>query len=186
MDVQTNQRDAVANTILTKGLDVINNIPIVTMRMHQIKDELVNNLRKDSISKRRNRWILNHEFRVTYRDELIPSEELLEGTWSKEVKQGEPILISVADNIARDANLKIGDQVVFNIQGVLMKTIVGNIRKVDWGRAQLNFSIVFPIGVLENAPQFSVLTTFVPDEVSSADLQRDLVCLLYTSPSPRD
>lgn len=175
MDVQTNQRDAVANTILTKGLEVINNIPIVTMRMHQIKDELVNNLRKDSISKRRNRWILNHEFRVTYRDELIPSEELLEGTWSKEVKQGEPILISVADNIARDANLEIGDQVVFNIQGVLMKTIVGNIRKVDWGRAQLNFSIVFPIGVLENAPQFSVLTTFVPDEVSSADLQRDLV-----------
>ncbi len=175
MDVQTNQREAVVNTIIPKGLEVINNIPIVTMRMHQIKDELVNNLRKDSTSNRGKRWILNHEFRVTYRSELIPSEELLEGSWSKEVKQGEPILISIADNIARDANLKIGDKVIFNVQGVLMETNVGSIRKVDWGRAQLNFSIVFPTGVLENAPQFSVLTTFVPDEASSADLQRDLV-----------
>lgn len=136
---------------------------------------MVNDLRKDSISSRGRRWILNHEFRVTYRSELIPSEELLEGSWSKEVKQGEPILISIADNIARDANLEIGDKVIFNVQGVLMETNVGSIRKVDWGRAQLNFSIVFPAGVLENAPQFSVLTTFVPDEASSADLQRDLV-----------
>jgi len=175
MDVQTNQREAVINTIVPKGLEVINNIPIVTMRMHQIKDELVNDIRKESTSARRNKWILNHEFRVTYRDALIPSEELLEGTWTNKVKQGEPVFISVADNIARDANLKIGDQVIFNVQGVLMNTTVGSIRKVDWGRAQLNFSIVFPVGVLENAPQFSVLTTFVKDEASSADLQRDLV-----------
>ena len=34
---------------------------------------------------------------------------------------------------------------------------------------QLNFSIVFPKGVLENAPQFNVLTTNVPDESSAAD-----------------
>ena len=56
-----------------------------------------------------------------------------------------------------------------------METTIGSIRKVDWGRMQLNFSVVFPIGVLENAPQFSVLTTYVPNEASSADLQRDLV-----------
>ncbi len=43
------------------------------------------------------------------------------------------------------------------------------------GTMQLNFSVVFPEGVLENAPQFNVLTTYVPNEDSSADLQRDLV-----------
>jgi putative ABC transport system permease protein len=40
---------------------------------------------------------------------------------------------------------------------------------------QLNFSIVFPTGVLENAPQFNVLTIHVPNESSSAALQQDLV-----------
>ena len=174
MDVQTEQNEGVINTVLPKGLDIIDNIPIVTMRMQRIKGKLVNDIRRDTTVKM-NRWILNHEFRTTYRNKLINTEELLDGTWTNEVKHGETILISIADNIARDANLKIGDQVVFNIQGVLMETIVGSIRKVNWGSMQLNFSIVFPTGVLENAPQFSILTTYVPDEASSADLQRDLV-----------
>jgi putative ABC transport system permease protein len=174
MDVQSDQKEAVVNTVLPKGLDIIDNIPIVTMRMHQIKERLVNDIRKDT-SSRMNRWILNHEFRVTYRDSLLPSEELLGGTWIKEVEQGEPILVSISDNIARDADLLIGDKVVFNVQGVLMETAIGSIRKVDWGRMQLNFSVVFPKGVLENAPQFNVLTTNVSNETVSADLQRDLV-----------
>lgn len=175
MDVQTEQKEAVVNTILPKDLEIIDNIPIVTMRMHSLKGKLVTNLRKDSTSGRGRRWILNHEFRVTYRDVLTPSEELTAGTWSPKKEQNEPILISISDNIARDANLSIGDSVVFNVQGVLMETEVGSIRKVDWGRMQVNFSIVFPIGVLENAPQFNVLTTHVTNEAASADLQRDLV-----------
>jgi len=174
MDVQTNQKEAVVNTVLPKGLEVIDNIPIVTMRMHKIKERLVNDIRKDTTSTT-NRWILNHEFRVTYRDSLLASEELIEGTWTGNIAQGAPILISISDNIARDADLATGDKVVFNIQGVLMETIIGSVRKVDWGRMQLNFSVVFPTGVLENAPQFNVLTTNVPNEAVSADLQRDLV-----------
>jgi putative ABC transport system permease protein len=175
MDVQSNQKDAVVNTILPKDLEVIDNIPIITMRMQRIKGKLVNDLRKDSTSMRRSRWILNHEFRVTYRNSLVASEELLEGTWTASIEKGEPIPISIADNIARDTGLNIGDKVVFNVQGVLMETTIGSIRKVDWGQMQLNFSVVFPTGVLEDAPQFNVLTTYVPDEESSADLQRDLV-----------
>jgi putative ABC transport system permease protein len=174
MDVQADQEEAVVNTILPKGLDVIDNIPIVTMRMHRIKDKLVNDIRKDSTSTM-NRWILNHEFRTTYRSELIASEEIVAGNWEPQIEEGEPILISIADNIARDARLEIGDAVVFNIQGVLMETTVGSIRKVNWANMQLNFSIVFPTGVLEKAPKFNVLTTYVPNDASSADLQRDLV-----------
>ena len=56
-----------------------------------------------------------------------------------------------------------------------METVVGSIRKVDWTRLQLNFSIVFPKGILEDAPQFNVLTSYVPTEEQSADLQSELV-----------
>ena len=54
-----------------------------------------------------------------------------------------------------------------------MKTKVASIRTVDWGRMQLNFNIVFPKGVLEDAPQFNVLSTHAPDEKSSAKLQSE-------------
>ena len=56
-----------------------------------------------------------------------------------------------------------------------METVVGSIRMVDWGQLQLNFSVVFPNGVLEKAPQFNVLTTNAPNENSSARLQQAVV-----------
>ena len=68
------------------------------MRMHQIKGRLVNDIRNDSTSTM-NRWILNHEFRVTYRDSLLSSEELLEGNWIATIEQGAPISVSISDNI---------------------------------------------------------------------------------------
>jgi putative ABC transport system permease protein len=174
MDVQTNQKAAAINTIKSKNLDLIDNIPIVTMRAHSIQGKLVNEIRKDTARTVR-RWILNHEFRVTYRDSLMASEEIVAGTYSRKRVEGEPIYISISEGMAQDSGLKIGDEIVFNVQGLLMKTTIGSFRKVDWGRMQVNFLVVFPKGVLENAPQFSVLTTKVSSEESSADLQRDLV-----------
>lgn len=174
LDVQTEQKDSVAQSILPKGLPVIDNIPIVTMRIHSIKGRAVNELRQDT-TLNMNKWILNHEFRVTYRDSLIDSEMLTSGEWISQADVDVPIPISVADNIARDAKVVVGDTILFNVQGVLMKTFVGSVRAVDWGRMQPNFSILFPKGILENAPQFHVLTTRAPDEAASAQLQRELV-----------
>lgn len=174
LDVQSAQVTDVVKTFEANDLSVIDNIPLVTMRMHSIKGKLVNAMRQDSTRQVRG-WILNHEFRTTYREDLIESEELLEGEWVPTYTSEDPIQISISDNLALDAKVTVGDSIVFNVQGVLMETTVGSIRKVDWGRLQLNFSIVFPKGVLENAPQFNVLTTYAPNEERSADLQRDLV-----------
>lgn len=174
LDVQGDQLNAVKQRVEANNLSIIDNIPLVTMRMHKIKDRLVNDIRRDSIRNVRG-WILNHEFRTTYRSELIASEEIIEGEWISTVKPGEPIPISISDNLARDAELTVNDIIVFNVQGVLMKTQVGSIRKVDWGQIQLNFLVLFPQGVLEQAPQFNVFTTAVKDEISSANVQRDLV-----------
>lgn len=174
LDIQPKQRDSVAKSIKGQGFPVLKNIPLVTMRMHNINGKSVNELRKDTTHQIR-RWILNHEFRTTYRDSLAPSEKLLKGTWTPEIKEGEPVYISISDNLSRDAKIGVGDPVVFNVQGVLMETTVGSIREVDWAQMQLNFSVVFPKGVLEKAPQFNVFTSNIPDEKGSALMQRDLV-----------
>jgi putative ABC transport system permease protein len=174
LDVQPEQEAAITETIANNDLEVIDNIPLVTMRIHSVKGMLAKEAQEDSTVTIR-RWVYNHEFRTTYRDSLISSEELLEGSWTPNVIPGEVIPISISDNVAEDANVTIGDTIVFNVQGVLMETVVGSIRLVDWGQLQPNFSIVFPNGVLENAPQFNVLTTHAPSESSSAQLQRNMV-----------
>ena len=126
LDIQSAQLDSVVQTFEKNDLAVINNIPLVTMRMHSIKGVTVNTIKKDSTSTIRG-WILNHEFRTTYRDSLIASEQLQRGEWVAEHTSGEPIPISISDNIAFDAQVDIGDTIVFNVQGVLMETIVASI-----------------------------------------------------------
>ncbi len=172
MDVQANQKEEVINNME----NVIDNIPIVTMRVHSINGVNTSAIRKDTTSNI-NSWMLNHEFRVTYRDSLIDSESVKSGTWVSTQKYDEnmPVSISISENVERDAILSVGDSLTFNVQGLLMKTQVANVRIVDWGRMQPNFSIVFPKGVLEDAPQFSVLTSHTKDEASSALLQNKLV-----------
>ena len=174
LDVQTDQQEKVAQTIASKQLPVLENIPIVSMRVESLNGKSVNEIREDSTS-RVNRWILDHEFRTTYRDSLIDSEVLEQGEWQGEKPENEIVPISVSNNFAEDAQVKVGDKISFNVQGVLLNTVVSSIRAVDWSRMQLNFSIVFPTGVLEDAPQFRVLTTKVPNETKSADLQQSLV-----------
>ncbi|MDT0690265.1 FtsX-like permease family protein [Salegentibacter sp. F188] len=174
LDVQSEQREAVKKAIIGNELEVLSDIPIVTMRVQSIKGKSVNEIREDTTS-RVNGWVLHHEFRVTYRDSLIASETLAQGEWISSVQtEGEPVPISISDNFAEDAKVTVGDELTFNVQGVILPVVVGSVRTVDWARMQLNFSIVFPEGVLEEAPQFRVLTTKATQNASAA-LQQELV-----------
>jgi putative ABC transport system permease protein len=64
---------------------------------------------------------------------------------------------------------------IFNVQGSVVSTVVGSFRQVDWGRVQTNFLVVFPTGVLEQAPQFHVLVTRIDNKDQSARFQQQLV-----------
>ncbi|MCZ4319013.1 FtsX-like permease family protein [Aequorivita viscosa] len=174
LDVQPDQVAEVANTFKTNELEVLDNIPLVTMRMHSIKNALVNKLRTDSTTQIKG-WVLSHEFRTTYRSNLIDSEEIVKGEWVASQTGDGIVPVSISENLAEDAKVTVGDSIVFNVQGVLMPTVVKSIRKVDWANLQPNFTVLFPNGVLESAPQFHVLTTYAPTEASSARLQRALV-----------
>lgn len=174
LDVQQKQVDAVVNTFKNSKTPVIDNVPIITMRIANIKGKTANQIRTDSTRSIR-RWIVNREFRVTYRDYLVETETLVNGTWKGTIQKGEPIEISISQSLANDANLSIGDPISFNVQGLILDTKVGSIRKVDWGSLGINFLVLFPNGVLENAPQFNVISTYAATEEISAQIQRNLV-----------
>jgi len=174
LDVQKDQRNDLANTISNNGLPLLRDVPIVSMRIEKINGRSVNEIRRDSTSTI-SRWVLRHEFRTTYRDSLIVSETLRDGEWISKIENSNVIPVSVGYNFSRDANIKIGDKLTFNVQGVLINSVVRSIRDIDWTRMDLNFNVVFPKGALEDAPQFRVMTTKVPGEFESANLQMELV-----------
>lgn len=116
------------------------------------------------------------ELRVTYRDTVTASETIIAGKFGAiSQSPANPIPISLEEDYARRLHVKVGDTIVFNVQGVLMTTIVGSLRRVDWRKIQTNFRIVFPGGVLESAPQFHVLITNAPSPEASARFQQAVV-----------
>lgn len=83
--------------------------------------------------------------------------------------------ISLEDGYAERNSIKIGDTLTFNVQGTMLTTTVSSLRDVDWAGVQTNFLVLFPQGVLEEAPQFHVLLTHVPDNEASARFQQTVV-----------
>jgi putative ABC transport system permease protein len=83
--------------------------------------------------------------------------------------------VSIEQDLASSLNLKLNDRVTWDFQGVAVETRVTSMRSVDWAQFATNFFVVFPTGVLENAPQTTVAVARVPDVAVRTRLQRDLV-----------
>ena len=173
-DIQTDQKEAVAKLAEANDLPLIQQVPIVTMRLDEINGVTKMEMLADTSSKVRE-WVYNREYRVTYRDTLIDTEEVVEGTWHGDKEKDGTIYISIADNVARAMKAEIGTKVTFNVQGALIETEVSSIREINFNRVQTNFFVVFPTGALEQAPQFHVIVTKVQSPEQSATFQRELV-----------
>ena len=96
------------------------------------------------------------------------------GDWRGRVV-GDTAYVSLEQDIAANLGVDVGDELVFDVQGVPIAVVVGSIRQVDWQRIMPNFFVVFPTGVLEEAPQFHVLVTRAPDVAMRAAWQRRAV-----------
>lgn len=173
-DIQSNQKQAVSDLTKSMNLPVLQEVPIVNMRMTEIKGRNAASYKKDSVAWGAMRG-LEREYRVTYRDSLSDSEELIDGKWIGRAEPGKPVYVSLEDGYAKRIGVKIGDELTFNVQGAPLKALVGSTRKVDWNRIQTNFILIFPTGVLEDAPQFHVLLTQVPSNELSAKYQQAVV-----------
>lgn len=173
-DIQTKQVNGVISLARQYGLPVNETIPIVNMRLEQINSITATESLKDSTSKY-SRYLFNREYRVTYRDSLTSSEKITAGKWEGVTDSNRLPAISIEQNYAKRNNIKIGDTLLFNVQGTEMQTIVGSFRQINWKGIRTNFLVVFPKGLLETAPQFHVLLSRVPSQKVSAGFQQAMV-----------
>ncbi|MBD2756924.1 ABC transporter permease [Spirosoma validum] len=171
-DIQNEQIAGVRSLVKAKKLPILQEVPVVTMRLSDVNGKSTGISRKDTTFKTPN-WAFTREYRVTYRDSLISSEKLVTGKNAYQANGA--VHISMEKGFFDRMHLKLGDTLDFNVQGAPIQTIVSGTREVDWNRVQTNFLVVFPSGVLEQAPQFHVLMTKVPNNQVSAQLQRALV-----------
>ncbi len=203
-DVQEDQRAVVDSLIRAGGHRVLETAPVITMKIASINGRSVDQIAADTTRRAtgagpsapangrgadrgpgggRNRsgrpsWALRREYRSTYRDSVTASEKIVKGKWfSRDAitthrDTGE---VSIAQDVAEELRLKVGDVITWDVQGVQVPTRVTSLREVTWTRFQPNFFAVFSPPTLNAAPKQYVLLSSVAGTAAVARLQRDVV-----------
>lgn len=174
-DIQDDQVDPLKQLLADNGAPVRQHAPIITMRIASVKGRATAEILKEKDS-RVPAWTLRREYRSTYRGEITDSEKVTGGTFTGRVT-GEPevVPVSIEEKLAGDLQVAIGDEIVFDVQGVPVRARVDSLRQVDWRRMQANFFLVFPEGALEAAPKFHIMALRVADATQSARVQQAVV-----------
>ncbi|NOT08873.1 MAG: FtsX-like permease family protein [Gemmatimonadales bacterium] len=190
-DIQPPQLEGVVRVFAENGVTRPPVVPIVTMRIKAIRDipvkpaapgDTAEAEQPPSAEGRQRRdagpsgWALRREYRSTYRDTLTATEKLVGGAWwgAGGRAAAAPYLVSLETGIADELGVKLGDEIVWDVQGAEIRTRVANLREVDWGRFETNFFAVFQGGVLEGAPQMLVTLVRVDSVEARGRVQRGM------------
>ena len=175
-DIQPDQLPAVQRELREAGLPQTPATPIVPMRIRSVKGrpvaELLAGSTEQSADGPPNAWVFRREYRSTYRDSVVSSERVVAGEWPQPGQS--PIRTSVERDLAADLGVEVGDEIVWDVQGVSVTTQVGSLREVEWARFEPNFFVVFAAGALESAPQSFVVLTRITDPAERGRFQRRL------------
>lgn len=147
LDIQKNQKEPFRKLV---GNNVTLH-PVIRARLISVNGREVN--RGKEMKKRRDN--LAREFNLTYRDSLLEDEILMAGgTLFRKNEQGDTdIQVSVLDTVAKMGDMKTGDILEFNIQGVPLKAEISSIRSRTRSMLYPFFYFIFPEKYLKEAPQ---------------------------------
>jgi len=179
-DVQDDQVQGLKVKLSLLGAPALTEAPIVTMRLAKIKGRTIEAVLEDGESGIPS-WTLRREYRSSYRNTLADTESVLAGVWTGTWAHPaggmdtEPVPVSVEEGLAKNLKIGLGDELEWDVQGVPVRTRVTSLRKVEWQRMSPNFFVLFPAGVLEDAPKFHVLAARATEPELNARVQREVV-----------
>lgn len=146
------------NDMKTSGL-----YPVVRGRLTAINDDKVArkvSKENDDESERGRRGV-GRELNLTWRKNLPPENTIVEGKWFTQ-SASEPE-VSIELKLAERLNIRLGDQLTFQLGSDTVKLPVTSIREVNWQSMQPNFYMIFSDGVLSDFPATYITAIHVPD-----------------------
>ncbi len=116
----------------------------------------------------------NRGVNLSYRDQLSTAEKVIAGPEDfKSNAQNPEVGLSIEKGYAETLGLKIGDVMLFDIQGVEQKAVVRQLRTVKWTSFQPNFFILVEPGILDEAPK-----TWLAGLLTGSDQERSRKSLI--------
>ena len=164
INVQEDQKQGIAQTLLAAGLAKPDFYPMVRGRLIEINGRNItpNDYVEDSA-----RRLVDREFNLSYTSELPPGNRIAGGQW---IQDSAP-QISLETGIAQTLKLKLGDQLSFEVAGEKVSAPITSLRKLDWGSMRVNFFVIMPPELLKGLPQSWITSYYQPPDIQNLDFE---------------
>lgn len=163
INIQPDQLAAVGKALVAAGIRAELQ-PMVRARLTRINQRPVDaaSYPEDERAQR----LVEREFNLSWRGEMPAGNRIVAGAWFKDGGAE----ASVEEGLAKTLGIHLGDALVFSMAGVEKKLTVSSLRKLDWDSMRVNFFVIAPPGVIEDAPA-SYITSFYlpPGQASTVD-----------------
>ncbi len=157
VDIQPDQMAAFEKTVMSfKSASDYQATPMIRGRITALNGVSSADAKVASDSK----WVLNGDRGITYASTPPPGTNITDGSWWAPDYTG-PTLISLEDDVARGARLKLGDTMTLNVLGREITGRIANLRKVDFTTGGQNFVLVLSPGLIDKAPHSFLATVRV-------------------------
>ena len=142
INVQPDQADAFQAALKNAGVTDYDWFPMIRGRLVAVNGKPVG---PDSYTEDRAQRLVEREFNLSTAVQAPPYNQIVAGRWTPQEKNA----ISLEDGIAKTLNLKLGDQLRFDMGGVTQDARITSLRKVDWGSMRANFFAMYPVNHLD-------------------------------------
>jgi putative ABC transport system permease protein len=164
INIQPEQRAALADELQALGVRA-ELLPMVRARLVSIGGRPVSPAShpEDERAQR----LIEREFNLSWRADLPAGNQLVAGAWFHPAAAGQGEA-SVEDGLAKTLGIRLGDELVFVVAGVEKRLRVSSLRKLAWDSMRVNFFVLTPPGVIEDAPASYITSFHLPAERANA------------------
>ncbi|MFV5213731.1 ABC transporter permease [Azonexus caeni] len=164
INIQPEQRQALADWLAGQGI-AAELAPMVRARLLRINERPAS--AADFPDDERAQRLVEREFNLSWRRDLPAGNEIVGGRWFAGPGQE----ASVEAGLAKTLGIALGDRLLFSVAGVEKSVAVSSLRRLDWDSMRVNFFVLTPPGVLDDAPASYITSFHLPAERRQAAAQ---------------
>lgn len=164
INVQGEQKQAISQSLIKAGVVKPDFYPMVRGRLIAVNQKEISSadFREDNAKR-----LVDREFNLSYTEQLPPGNRITAGKWIS----GDAPQISMETGIAKTLNLKMGDELTFEVAGERVTAPITSLRKLDWASMRVNFFVIMPPAQLNALPQSWITAYYQPTNLEALDFQ---------------
>lgn len=157
INIQPDQKEVISQRLTQYAAPKL--FPMIRGRLIKINDNALNG---EVYADGRAKQLVEREFNLSTMNDLPALNTITAGQWYDDATAKEPEA-SVEAEIAKTLNIKLGDQLFFDVAGQTLSAKVTSLRKLDWGSMRVNFYVVINPKAMQDLPMTWITSLYIPE-----------------------